>query len=216
MDPALQPDSENPSKPQITSSNTPEYRHRLAEISARACLSDALNTLFQGEKIGSASQVTVETLYISTLIRIETKVALDSLIVEADNFAAVVCWEPPGALRNHDVTELEEIAKARPIYVSFLRDIQVARIECLGAEQKCWQFTLMARDPLRTSKGAVRAVMEPFLQRAKEERLPVWCVAGNERARNVYAYFGFRVVKVVYSGEEKVRTWCMVCNWPVE
>ena len=216
MTSTLQPSSETPSKPQITSSNTQEYRHRLADISSRACISDTLNTLFQGEKIGSASQVTVEELYISTLLRIETKVSLGAQIVEADNFAAVVCWEPPGALRSLDLEELEVIAKTRPIYASFLRNIQSARSECLGVEKKCWQFTLMARDPLRTSRGAVRAVLEPFLKKAKEERLPVWCVAGNERARDVYAYFGFRVVKVVYSGEERVRTWCMVCNWPVE
>ena len=30
------------------------------------------------------------------------------------------------------------------------------------------------------------------------------------------AYFGFEVVTVIYSGEERVKTWCMVCNWPVE
>lgn len=74
----------------------------------------------------------------------------------------------------------------------------------------------MARDPLKTSKGAVRAIIEPFVRRAREERVPVWCVAGNEKARDVYAYFGFEVVRVVYSGEEKVRTWCMICNWPVQ
>ncbi|KAE9377349.1 hypothetical protein N431DRAFT_436582 [Stipitochalara longipes BDJ] len=217
MEPILQPESQLVAKPQITSSNSPEYRHRLADISARACFSDPLNMLFQGEKIGSVTQVTIETLYISTLIRIETKVGLGSLIVEADKFAAVACWEPPGAVhRNHTVEELEEIAKERPIYAAFIHDNEAARSECLGDGQKCWQLSLMARDPLRTSKGAVRAVIEPFVERAKEERVPIWCVAGNERARDVYAYFGFKVVKVIYSGEEKVKTWCMVYNWPIE
>jgi hypothetical protein len=173
--------------------------------------------LFQRDKIGSSAQVTLENFYESTLHRIETKVGLGSLIVEADNFAAVACWEPPGAVRrNHNVEELKELAKERPIYAAFLRDIQAAKNECLGEGRKCWQLSLMARDPLRTSKGAVRAIMVPFVERSKEERIPIWCVAGNERARDVYAYFGFKVVKVIYSGEEKVRTWCMVCNWPIE
>ena len=173
--------------------------------------------LFQRDKIGSSAQVTLENIYKSTLIRIETKVGLGSLIVEADKFAAVACWEPPGGVhRNHSAEELEELAKERPVYGAFIRDIEAAKDECLGKDQKFWQLSLMARDPLRTSKGAVRAVIEPFIQRSKAERVPIWCVAGNERARDVYAYFGFEVVKVIYSGEEKVRTWCMVCNWPLD
>jgi RimJ/RimL family protein N-acetyltransferase len=62
----------------------------------------------------------------------------------------------------------------------------------------------------------VRAIIEPLVERSKVERVPIWCVAGNDRARDVYAYFGFKVVKLIYSGEERVRTWCMVCNWPIE
>lgn len=217
MEPIIQPEAQIPLKPQITSSNSPEYRHRIAEISSRACLSDPLNMLFQCDRLGPSAQVTVESIYESTLPRIETKVGLGSLIVEADNFAAVACWEPPGAVhRNHTNEELEELSKGRPIFATFIGDIEAARKDCLGEDQKCWQLSLMARDPLRTSKGAVRAVIEPFVKRAKEEKVPLWLVAGNERARDVYAYFGFEVVKVVYLGEEKVRTWCMVCNWPIE
>ncbi|KAH6677269.1 hypothetical protein B0J14DRAFT_583848 [Halenospora varia] len=211
MEPILQP------KPQITSSNSPEYRHRLAEISSRACFSDPLNMLFQRDKIGSSTQVTLENIYKSTLLRIETKVRLGSSIVEADKFAAIACWEPPGATcRSHNIEELKELVKERPIYAAFIQDIEAAKNKYLGEGQKCWQLSLMARDPLRTSKGAVRAIIELFVERSKEERVPIWCVAGNERARDVYAYFGFKVVKVIYSGEEKVRTWCMVCNWPIE
>jgi hypothetical protein len=169
--------------------------------------------LFQRDKTGSSAQVTLENIYKTNLLRIETKVGLGSSIVEADKFAAVACWEPPEAVhRNHTSEELKELAKERPIYADFVRNIEAAKNECLGEGQKYWQLTLMARDPLRTSKGAVRAIIEPFVERSKEERVPIWCVAGNERARDVYAYFGFEVVKVIYSGEEKVRTWCMVCN----
>lgn len=203
-------------KPQITSSNCPEYRHRLADVSSRACLSDPLNLLFQRDKTVSLAQVTLENVYKSTLLRIETKVGLGSLIVEADKFAAVACWEPPGTVQYYNVEELEELRRERPIYAAFNQDIEAAKNECLGEGQKYWQLSLMARDPLRTSKGAVRAIMEPSVARSKEERVPIWCVAGNERARDVYAYFGFEVVRVIYSGEEKVRTWCMVYNWPIE
>jgi hypothetical protein len=217
MEPTIQPKSQMPPQPQITSSTSPEYRHRLADISSRACLSDPLNMLFQRDKIGSSAQVTLENIYKSTLVRIETKVGLGSSIVEADKFAAVACWEPPGAARRHyNAEELKELAKERPIYAAFNRDIDSAKDECLGEGQKYWQLSLMARDPLRTSKGVVRAIIEPFVQRSKEERVPIWCVASNKRARDMYAYFGFEVVRVIYLGEEKVRTWCIVCNWPIE
>ena len=173
--------------------------------------------LFQREKTGYSAQVTLGNIYESSLLRIENKVRLGSTIVEADNFAAVACWEPPRAVHSNNlVEELKELEMERPIYVGFIRDIEAAKEACLGEAQKCSQFSLMARDPLRASKGAVRAIIESFVARSKEERVPIWCVAGNERARDVYAYFGFQVVKVVYSGEDKLRTWCMVYNCPIE
>jgi hypothetical protein len=216
MEPISHPKSRLPQTPKVTSSNSTEYRHRLADISSRACLSDPLNMLIQREKTGSSAQVTLENIYESSLLRIETKVRLGSTIVEADNFAAVACWEPPQAVhRNNRVQELEELEKAQPIYADFIRNIEAAKEACLGEAQKYWQFSLMARDPLRASKGAVRAIIELFVVKSKEERVPIWCVAGNERARDVYAYFGFQVVKVVHSGEDKVSTWCMVYNWPI-
>ncbi|KAE8444359.1 hypothetical protein EG329_000669 [Mollisiaceae sp. DMI_Dod_QoI] len=218
MEPILQPSSQTPPTPQITSSTSPSYQHRLADISSRACLSDPLNILFQRDHHPNSSALpTLSTIYTSTLSRITTKISLGSTIIEADNFAAVACWEPPSSIRPpYTSTQLLELAQTRPIYAIFNREMEEARKECLGEGQKCWQLSLMARDPERTSKGAVRAVIEPLVQRAREEEVPVWCVAGNERARDVYAFFGFRVVRVICLGEEGVRCWCMVCNWPVE
>ncbi|KIW98808.1 uncharacterized protein Z519_00471 [Cladophialophora bantiana CBS 173.52] len=210
--------------PRITASNSPEYRHRLAEITSRATLSDPLNIVFQQEKTGRATTVTPDLLYVGAKRRIETKVAAGATVVEAANFAAVACWEPPSS-NQPPFTEAQfaEMARERPVFAQFARDIQEAKLACLGAHQPYWTLSLMARDPERKDKGAVRAVIEPYVKRAKQEKLPLWLVAGNPRARDVYAYFGFRVVKVIWSyprerndGDEGVSTWCMVCNWPVE
>ncbi|TVY67401.1 Puromycin N-acetyltransferase [Lachnellula suecica] len=193
-----------PQPPKTTTGTTPEYRHRLADISSRACLSDPLNMLFQRDATGSSAPILVSNLYASTLARINTKLSHGSFIVEADDFAAVACWEPPTAVQdNHSAAELGEL--------QFIQEIEDAKKACLG-ERKCWLLSLMARDPGMISKGAVRAVIEPFVERARTHGVPVWLVAGNERARDVYAYFGFVVVKVVYSGEERIPTWCMVFN----
>lgn len=211
--------------PLMTESQSPEYCHRLAEVCSRANLPDALNILFQQEKTGRSTQVTSAMLYTAAKTRIDTKVAAGAVIVEAANFAAMACWEPP--ISNPPPLSEEQfqaIALERPIFAQFVRDIQSATLACFGdLNQPHWKLSLMARDPNRKDKGAVRMVIEPFVKRAKKEKMPLVLVAGNTRARDVYAYFGFRVEQVLWSypqdsreGDEGVPTWFMVCNWPVE
>ncbi|CZS91657.1 uncharacterized protein RAG0_02181 [Rhynchosporium agropyri] len=180
--------------PPISFSTDPSYRHKLADISSRATLSDPLNILFQSEILGSSSKILeASDIYTSTLVRVHTKVALGSFIVEADDFAAVACWAPPASVQPaHTESELTELGRQRPVFAAFLRSIELARTECLG-EVKFLQLSLMARDPERVSKGAVRGLLEWGLGKARREGYPVWCVAGNERARDVYAWLGFRV-----------------------
>jgi hypothetical protein len=49
--------------------------------------------------------------------------------------------------------------------------------------------------------GVVRALIEPYLLRAQEERLPVFVEASSVHARDVYAHLGFRTVEDVTVGE---------------
>jgi hypothetical protein len=85
----------------------------------------------------------------------------------------------------------------------------------------------MARDPSCSDKGAVRAVLEPFIARARAEGLPIWLEAGTERARDVYEYSGFRELEMFVSGRgrydregnlaegreaEGVPTWLMMLD----
>jgi hypothetical protein len=212
------------SSPPSTTSTSEEYRYRLADIYSRASVSDPLIALFERDKDPSITSVTAELVHKACEKRIERKVQSGSFIVEAASFAAVACWEPPVATPPlFTAGELEEIEKERPAFAQFTRDIQNARVEILGAQQKYWALSLMARDPNRKDKGAVRAVIEPFVARAKREGVPLWLTAGNARARDVYAYFGFRVVKYIESfpkyrtsEDEGVPSWIMVCNWPPE
>lgn len=215
-----------------TISTSPEYQHRISEISARAVLHDPLNILFQREKTGPTVPVTAGQLYEGCIARTRTKIAAGAFIVEAAGFAAVACWEPPESIPpDHTEEEFEEMSRERPIFAKFAKDYERTRRELFGKSQKFWNLSLMARDPDRIDKGAVRAVLEPFIAQARRNGEPLWLVAGNERARNVYGYFGFRVVKVLRSFPtdrmkaelelsekdiEGVPTWCMVANWPLE
>ncbi|KAL6250235.1 hypothetical protein RBB50_002536 [Rhinocladiella similis] len=245
----LQPQDGHGSKtpiPQMTTSQSEYYQEKVADIVSRATVTDPMNVIFEQDKSGPSTTVTASLLYPAARARVAAKVKAGSFVAEAANFAAVVCWEPPEAVAPLlSETELGEMAKARPVFARFLRDQQAFKVATLGADQPFWNMSLMARDPDRNDKGAVRAVIEPFVTRARQDGVPIWLCAANERARDVYAYFGFRVVGVVYSTfeaeddegdkgdlqekkeeeEEKkkkkkkekgVPTWCMCCNWPVE
>lgn len=215
-----------------TISTSPEYQHRISEISARAVLHDPLNILFQREKTGMTVPVTTSQLYEACIVRTRTKVAAGAFIVEAAGFASVACWEPPESISPDRTPEtIEEISQQKPIFARFLKEYEEARREVFGDLRKFWVLSLMARDPERADKGAVRAVIEPFVAQAQKDGAPVWLVAGNPRAKDVYGYFGFRVVKTLKSfptesmkaegglsekDEAGVSTWCMVANWPPE
>ena len=48
--------------------------------------------------------------------------------------------------------------------------------------------------------GVVRALVEPYLQLAQEEGIPVFLEASNAHARDVYTHFGFQTVEEVVVG----------------
>lgn len=45
--------------------------------------------------------------------------------------------------------------------------------------------------------GAIRAVVDPYLQRAREDGVPVWLEATSQHAVDVYTHFGFRLVETI-------------------
>lgn len=53
---------------------------------------------------------------------------------------------------------------------------------------------------MRAVPGALRAVILPFLARARRDRVPAWLEAVSPRAVAVYERCGFRVVDVVVVG----------------
>lgn len=90
----------------------------------------------------------------------------------------------------------------------------------------------MVRDPSIQPpvKGAVRAVIEPYLRKAEEDGLPIWIEAGSARAKDVYGYMGFELLDEMRSGAGTLRsdgypavdgedapgvpTWFMIYNRP--
>ena len=64
-----------------------------------------------------------------------------------------------------------------------------------------YYLDFFARNPtIESTPGALTAVMQPWLDRAKAEGLPAWLEATYEKAVKVYEHFGFRVVEKITVG----------------
>ena len=232
-----------PSLPPITTSTSQSYITRAANICARASLADPFSNLLSHERRLATPNppptITLTDRINNNTTRFTQKIAQGADIVESGCFAAVACWEPPSttAYGASEIWDADAVIGAgipyidqRPIFKSFLTEIAAAKRRLFSKDQAYWHLSLMARDPERHDRGAVRAIIEPLVERARQERVPVWLEAGNERARDVYEWVGgFRVVGEVWSAEgrvdrngrereggEWVVTYLMVANWPVE
>lgn len=47
----------------------------------------------------------------------------------------------------------------------------------------------------------MRALIDPYLKRSREDGVPAWLEAIDEHSRDVYAHFGFQTVEVFPVGE---------------
>ena len=74
---------------------------------------------------------------------------------------------------------------------------------------------MLARDPDEDSSktdSAMKACVTPFLERAKEEGLPVWAETATADMRDYYQGLGFKVVEEVVIGKGRVDA----RGWPKE
>ena len=80
----------------VTTGTSPSFRSKVAHICARASLSDPFTSMLQREKFSDPYfEVSVQQLAETNLARIDRKCEEGAFLVEAGNFAAVACWEPP-------------------------------------------------------------------------------------------------------------------------
>ena len=231
--------------PTITTGTSQDYRDRAALVCARAGIADPFSLILNQERLTAINgtppsilDIKLNDLTSNNLIRLNRKIGQGAFIAESSDFAAVACWEPPEVSvyeqaeiwEGVDVGRIIPYIDERPIFKKFLAEIGEAKRRVFPRGQRYWHLSLMARDPERRDKGAVRAIIEPFVKKARDEGLPIWLEAGNERARDVYSWVGgFMVVGEVRSGVgeynengrgqeggEGVSTYLMVSNWPVE
>jgi hypothetical protein len=53
----------------------------------------------------------------------------------------------------------------------------------------------------KSCKGAIRAVVDPYLHRARADAVPVWLEATTQHAVDIYIHFGFRLVETIRVSE---------------
>jgi hypothetical protein len=189
--------------PPITTHTSAAAATRFNALTARIFLTEPITRILRLEADCPPNNLlTASHVLAGYSQRTSRKLADGGVIIEAGDWAAAAIWDPPGAtVMGPPLSESER--KRRPVFARFMDGIAAAKLKYMGPTQLYWHLSMMARDPLVQPpvKGAVRAVIEPYLHRAKAEGLPVWIEAGNARARDVYAYLGFEVLEELRMGE---------------
>ncbi|KAL9620734.1 MAG: hypothetical protein Q9160_004747 [Pyrenula sp. 1 TL-2023] len=155
-----------------------------------------------------------------------------AIIAEAGNFAAAALWEPPGFVLKNPPTNPDG-SRAGPVGRTIDEFRAIAsniKRKCLGDEAmdeaRYWHLSRIARAEDRNEKGVVSAIIKPFLEKAKQDGVPVWLESVAENAKNMYLHFGFEVVDEIIIGVgrldakgdenqsgEGILSWAMV-KWP--
>ncbi len=103
-----------------------------------------------------------------------------------------------------------------PILKEYIAKSDAARARYLDPQyrDRFWHLSFLARDPERRGggKGAVSAVVRPFLERARAEAVPAWLESVDVHAVEVYEHYGFRVCEKMVMGEGVVGA----DGWPQE
>ena len=208
--------------PPVTTGTSQDYIGRMTALASQAFVTDGFPTVVLRERHGihTASQADLADHYRK---RVETKIRAGAVIVEAGSWAAAGIWEGPIQVEAGTSTKRDDVQEHSRSLAELIAKSDAAKVKYLGVGRKYWYLSLMAREPGNRRKGAVRAVLEPYLRRAKAEGCPVWLGAGIERAKDVYEYLGFRVVEHFVTGigeydidgmpegnKEGIPTWLMV------
>ncbi|KAL1968079.1 hypothetical protein VTN77DRAFT_2209 [Rasamsonia byssochlamydoides] len=169
----------------------PEDVDKVADVLAAAFRSCPLNGYMvrRSDSTWSADNIPVDVLRPHFRESTAKKLAWGAEVVEAGDWAAVAIWFPPG-------TAPAEGPDADPRILEFRETFARVKKEHLE-DRPYWYLNVIGRHPERREPGAVRALIDPYLQRARAQGLPVWLEAVTEHSRQVYKHLGFREVAQV-------------------
>lgn len=140
-------------------------------------------------------------------------------LVQAGNWSAVALWEGP---TYQGKPFIESKARPGPLLAEWRGKVMEAKKKYLSAPSSptdasqirpFYHLSFLARNPSAPKvSGSIAAVIEPFLQRARDEGVPAWLEATTRQAATVYEHFGFRLVEEITIGVGSID--CQ--GWPKE
>jgi hypothetical protein len=190
----------------VTTSSSPEYARRLVEHVARSFLTSPIMISIIAEVDDLKLPPFTPLTYERRLKHFESgsifpSAANGAFIAEADDWTAASLWEPPGF--SGSGLAAPRYQNPLPILKEFLAKAAVVRAKHLGSkhQERYWHLRYLARDPSKTGRGAVSAVVRPFLERARQDQVPAWLEAVDLHAVHVYEHYGFRVCEHMTVGK---------------
>lgn len=129
--------------------------------------------------------------------RIEAYHKVGADIVEADDFVAVAAWFKPGL--NPPLGGISE-----KFFTEYNQKLAALEQKHGMENREDWHLMLIGRDPTQLKKGSIRKLFEPYLEKAREEKVGASLEAISEHAVKVYEHFGFRVVDKFHMGEGQI------------
>ena len=201
--------------PQASIGTSAEYIDRMASAASHAMLPSSSWRLMFDTTEENRLQV-----YHSVITQhLQPGSNLGAFIIEAGDFSVCASWWPPGSHeppKNISIEGLEDAdGQNESIMAASSRKVDRIHTENVWWKygQDFWHLVLLARDPRKAhTRGAVRAVLKPVVDRAAAEGKPIWVVTTSEHARNVYLHFGWRLVDTVTVRE--CSQWCLILNPP--
>jgi hypothetical protein len=137
-------------------------------------------------------------------------------IVQAGDWSAVALWEGPDFKGKPFI---DSKAQPGPLLSEWRSKVIEAKKKHLSLPtdpdqiRPFYHFSFLARNTaVPKVSGSIAAVIEPYLQRARDETVPAWVEATTKQAADIYAFYGFRLVEEIRVGQGQVDA----AGWPLD
>lgn len=137
-------------------------------------------------------------------------------IVQAGDWSAVALWEAPDFKGK---AFIDSKAKPGPLLGEWRTKVTAAKKKYLSSPtdpdqiRPFYHFSFLARNTaVPKVSGSIAAVIEPYLQRARDEMVPAWVEATTKQAAGIYTFYGFRLVEEITIGKDQLDA----AGWPCE
>lgn len=111
-------------------------------------------------------------------------------IIEADDYGLIAIWIRPGL-----VTESPNFGPEVEEFVNeFKTKMKSLKEEHGLIDRNDWHLNFIGRDPNNKKKGSIRKLLEPYLQKCRQEGTGASLAAISDHAFETYKHFGFKEV----------------------